>query len=371
MNSISRRAQIGMSLIELMIAATIGLLLLTGLVAIFSNASQGQRELQQAAVQIESGRYAMDVLTQDLHHAGFYGQYFIAPSGTTLPDPCDLDQADIQGAMRIPVAIYRASSTSTSAVSSLATCTGKGITALNVKNGSDILVVRRAETTPLSAGQTATANDVYLQANPVTAEIQFSGSGPAALPSPQTKKANGSTAATVTGKDGNGAELRKYRTHIYFVAPCSVPAGGGTVCSSSSDDGGKPIPTLKRLELGAGSGGNPAYSVVPIAEGVDYFKVDLGLDTSPASINSATSSIGDGAPDSYSNSPSAAEHVNAVTAKIYLVTRNPEATSGYADAKVYALGVTGTVGPLSDPYKRHAYAGEVRLVNLSSRREIP
>ena len=35
------------------------------------------------------------------------------------------------------------------------------------------------------------------------------------------------------------------------------------------------------------------------------------------------------------------------------------------------IGLAGTFGPRNDTYKRHAYAGIVRLVNPSARREIP
>ena len=47
------------------------------------------------------------------------------------------------------------------------------------------------------------------------------------------------------------AAIRRYRTHIYFVAPCSVPFDGSNppICTGPSDDGGRPIPTLKRLEV--------------------------------------------------------------------------------------------------------------------------
>src|SRR6266853_1707867 len=78
----------GFSLIELMIAMTIGLLILAGLVTLFVNTSQSQQALQRSAQQIENGRYAMDVLIQDLHHAGYYGRYSAYSDGTTLPDPC-------------------------------------------------------------------------------------------------------------------------------------------------------------------------------------------------------------------------------------------------------------------------------------------
>ncbi|HEY5899155.1 MAG TPA: PilW family protein [Burkholderiales bacterium] len=355
----------GFSLIELMIAMTLGLVLLAVLATVFSSSSESQRALQRNAAQIESGRFAMDMLTQDLHVAGYYGQMGIQPNTATLPDPCLVTTAaQIKAAMTAPVQLYRAVDLVSIPDTSATTC-GTWLNNSNVKPGSDILVIRRAETSVVAIGQTALSNEVYLQATSGDYEIQF-GNGSALL---ALKKADGND--TVLRKlDNTAAEIRKYRTHIYFVARCSVPGGGGDVCGAANDDGGTRIPTLKRLELTV-SGTTRTFVVTPIAEGVDYFKVDVGLDTSPPAVNAATNSIGDGAPDSYTNAPSAADHANIVTAKIHMVVRNPEPSAGFLDDKTYALGLIGSVGPIGDRYKRHGYVSEIRLTNLSARREIP
>ena len=57
------RGHSGFSLVELMIAMTIGLLLLSGLAAIFVNSSDANRELQKTAQQIENGRYAIETVS--------------------------------------------------------------------------------------------------------------------------------------------------------------------------------------------------------------------------------------------------------------------------------------------------------------------
>jgi type IV pilus assembly protein PilW len=52
-----------------------------------------------------------------------------------------------------------------------------------------------------------------------------------------------------------------------------------------------------------------------------------------------------------------------------LLARNNDITAGYQDTKTYNLGGAGTVGPLNDSYKRHAYNELVRVINPSGRRE--
>lgn len=363
----TRRGQGGFSLMELMIAVAIGLGLLTALISVFTSSSQSQTELSQSAQQIENGRYAMDALTQDAHHAGYFGRYFSTASGTTLPDPCLTgDAAALQSAMVFPVQGIRAANLSTAAALTGTTC-ATWLTSANLKAGSDILVVRRAGTSPLAVGDVATANDAYVQASNAAVEVQF-GAG-AAITS--ASKADGSTAATVTTRTGTAAEIRKYNVRIYFVAPCSIPSGGGSLCTGSSDDGGRPIPTLKRLELGVNSAGTRTFNIVPVAEGVETFKVEYGIDDSPNSANASTGLIGDGAPDRYVAAPSVAELTNAVTLRAWLVVRNPNPTAGHLDDKTYTVGTGLSTTTANDNYKRKAYSGELRLVNLSARRENP
>src|SRR5678809_1005243 len=83
------------------------------------------------------------------------------------------------------------------------------------------------------------------------------------------------TAFNLMNKDPTKyAPIRKYHVHIYFVAPCSVPTGGGTVCTGSSDDNGRPIPTLKRIELAS----NGTMNVISLVEGIENLQVDYGID---------------------------------------------------------------------------------------------
>src|ERR671936_2509552 len=70
-----RQRACGFSLVELMVALTIGLLLLTALATIFANSSRMQREVTLSAQQIENGRYAIDLVSEDVRHAGFWGYY--------------------------------------------------------------------------------------------------------------------------------------------------------------------------------------------------------------------------------------------------------------------------------------------------------
>ncbi|HEY9397526.1 MAG TPA: PilW family protein [Burkholderiales bacterium] len=358
--------QRGITLIELMIALTLGLLLSMGIGAIFVNSSQAQREYHRMAQQIEDGRYAMDVLTQDVHHAGYYGPYFKLPGPLAAPDPCAVSDASSAISNALPFAIQAYSAADYSSRPDLSgTSCGTWLPDANLLPGSDVVVVRRADTRALTIGSTPTANEVYLQVNPVQGQVQFG----AETPLTAASTANGA-AATVLKRDGGAADIHKLHVHVYFVAPCSVANGGGAVCTGANDDRGQPVPTLKRLELTA-VGGVTTMNTVTIAEGVEAFQVDYGIDDSPAAVNDLTGSIGDGAPDRYVGAPTAAEMPNIVTGRLHILTRNRERSSGHSDTKTFELGSAGTLGPFNDGFKRHAYVAVVRIINMSSRREIP
>ena len=156
----------------------------------------------------------------------------------------------------------------------------------------------------------------------------------------------------------------------------------------SSDLG---IPTLVRSELGV-SGGAPAQqAAVPLVEGIEGFRLEVGVDSlseTGAAIDytaapnwqdtarTIVTNRGDGIPD---GSPpfahcaggcSVSQLTNVLAARVYVLARSNEATPGYTDTKTYTLG-TQTLGPFNDGFKRHVFSTTVRFVNITSRRETP
>ena len=385
------RRQAGLSLVELMISITIGLLITAGLVTVFANSSNTQYELRRTAQQIENGRYAMDILIQDLQVAGFYGSFRKLVAPTAIPtNPCTTTLTDLQGDINVPVQAYAASSATAQAA--LAAGCATAIPSADLAAGSDVLVIRRADTTAVDVknGEVTPKGRIYLQVNPATYEFQ-TGNGAATS---CTTKADGATAATITRRCQYpnstdtcsatcpvepGGYIRPFHVHIYYVSPCNVFASGQTKCTAAAD-GGRPIPTLKRLEMST-DGTNANFQSIAIAEGVEFMKIAYGVDDTPSAINLDTGLIGDGSPDRYVTSIVLADLPNVVTARVDLLVRNPEPSLGYSDSKSYGLGVDPGIPTnpgvtiagtsLQTNYRRHVYSTEVRLVNMSSRKEIP
>ena len=235
----ARHRQRGLSIMELMIAIGLSLVILTGLSFLFVNSSTSTREFVKSAQQLENGRFAVETLRQDLMLAGFYGRFGVLPDApASIPDPCDLNTAAMYIALPISVQII-------DSTGARPWC----IPAADYVPGTDIIVVRRASTQVVSMGSATVNGETYIQANPILAEIQ-TGNGSIMT---NASAANG-TATLVRNKDSTAAPIRKYNVSIYYVAPCSVPTGGGSTCTGATDDLGKPIPSLKRRYLTVAGG---------------------------------------------------------------------------------------------------------------------
>jgi type IV pilus assembly protein PilW len=338
-----KRRESGFSIIELMVAITLGLMVLAGLASLFANASASRNELERNSRQIENGRFAIELMSDDLRVAGFYGEVNVRALGaaTALPDPCSLVPADWAAA--IPIAVYGYDNGA-----------GKpGCIPGNYKANTDILVVRRVSTCEVGVAgcDPLTSGQPYIQASRCSNQIAIAA---------YRLGLQGSTTWDMQTKACDPAALtlqRRYTVHIYYIA---------------TDNGlGVAIPTLTRLDFtGAG------YTLLPMVEGIEEFQVEYGIDTN-----------GDGDVDGYGADPNNFTIVgcaacaaldnwnNVMSVRLNLLARNIDPSPRYTDTKTYTVGrdqsganITVTPG---GAYRRHAYTGLVRLVNVAQRRDTP
>lgn len=396
---IPRRATIarhdnGFSLVELMIAMTIGLFLVVMMGVLFQNISQANKEQFQAAEQQENGRFAMELLTNDLRTAGYYGEFAaLPPVANALPDPCAIPAAgDITTTTTDSPLAYYVQGSAASGVSVAAavpgTCTA-WIDGASLRPGSDILVIRRLATTklidsdasPQVLSAIASQGEAFAQTTADTLRIQYgSGAVVSGYAGPDGTDPASATPALprLTRKDFSqpvppggvrpttGAYIRPLMVHIYFVANCRQGSGVNGTCTSADDT----IPTLKRLELGFdATTGTTQITLVPLVEGIEFMKVYFGLDTSSIISGHAV----DGIVDSMVSTPTAmADWQNIVVGEIRLISRNDKRSLGYSDSKTYDLGGGITYAPsgADATFKRHALVSRAYIENIGGRREF-
>jgi len=326
--------QQGMTLVELMVGMGIGLMVVAGLAVIFADSSRSGRELEGTSRQIENGRYAADLLVQELAVAGYYGDVPVADAVYTAPDACATALADLGWdgvTKKRPNPMEGKTSTELAAL----TC------ATSPSANNPGIVLRRLDTTPTPKASIDTTKGIaYVQTsqcNTDAANIPYVFS-------------NDTGALTLRDLPCTGAgEVRRYVTRLYYVASCNECTGPGA----------DTIPTLKRAELS----GN-AIVVTPLATGIERIALEYGFDTDK-----------DGIPDKYlkelSGVAGAADNKweNVVTVKAYVLARTAEPTPGYTDTRKYAVGLSGTIGPFSDAFKRKVFATTAKLHNVAGPRE--
>lgn len=384
------RSQSGFTLVELMVAIVIGIFMTLALIALLINVNRNNAEMNKTGLAIENGRFAIHLLQADIAHAGYWGGFVpnfddltltAAPGDVpgAVPDPCkdyiDWTAADRTDLVGIAIQGYEIPSPVPSPT--LSVCASRVI---SPKANTDVLFVRHVETCVpgVDGCPTAKPNELMFQ-------VGRCGDVLAGAPYLMAQYDNALSELTLQARNcATAAEIRRFVSNLYYVRNFSVTAGDG-------------ISTLMRSSFGLVGSSLEHKSAEALVEGVEGFRVEYGIDSlsdsgalvdlgavidwaPPASPTSPpkTSPLnrGDGVPDgnyircTTATPCTAAQLVNAVAAKIYVLVRSEKPTPGYQDTKTYHLGST-TLGPFNDGYKRHLFTQTVRLNNIASRRETP
>ena len=400
----SLRVQQGFTLIELMVSLLLGLLITAALITIYVNISRTNTEMIKTNTLIENGRFAIDILQEDISHAGFWGGYVAqfddltssatpADTPTLLPDPC-LSYSNWvttsgykNSLIGIPIQTYDASPPGCAAI------------VTDKQANTDVLVVRHAEVCLPGVGncESNNASKVYFQSS--YCENEYSATPPLRYVLSNTAtdfalKKRGCIGTPPAATVGTVSDKRKFIANLYYVRTYAVTVGDG-------------IPTLMRSNFDIVNG-MPAFgTATALIEGIEGFRVELGFDgqsrcntntdytTAVSKVNPTTCLVsatttentmpinrGDGVPEGpfrHCNSTSSTFPevnctygllTNTVAVKLYVLTRSRETALGQLDAKQYTLG-GATLGPFNDRYKRHVFQSMVRLTNISGRRETP
>ncbi len=330
--------QSGFSLIELMVAITISLIILAALTVMFVTSSRAREEITRANQQIENGRYAMQVLADDLRLAGYYGGFDPRPDNpdsifaTDPPNPCITTLAALKANLILHVQGYDEGAGITTECNAALT---------NRKAGTDVVVIRRVSTCkagPITDTDCSSlAGHYYFQASHCSTQLNAASAvDPYAADTNAYILAVGATNAAFnrTRKEcdlADPADIRRLITHIYYIDE-----------GSYTDADGRDIPTLVRAEL---KGAN-FNTRTPLAEGIEQMELQYrNVDNDYIDPDTAI----------------AADWRSVTAAELYLLARSTDPSPGHTDTKTYTLG-TDTFTP-GDTYKRHVFQTNVLLSN--------
>jgi len=270
MQAIRRFRCSGVSLIELMVALTIGLVILSGTLAVYMKARDIYSSNEAISRLQEDARYAMNLIESDVRMANYWGlmsrALFIdnsacsgSPTSVSVTGTCGTSVACPSGAVTTDwtfdadnyidglndltanVAIKNATKT--------LSCNAGG-SGGSTAGGTDVLVIRRASADALAPAAAPAANTIYIASTRTSATF-FTGTVPSAY----------SSLGVATPPR---YEVRPFVTSVYYI---------------SKDSTGRPdFPSLRRKQLAAG----PQLADQEMIQGIEDLQVLFGWDTTGA-----------------------------------------------------------------------------------------
>jgi len=323
-----QRQQQGLTLVELMIAMTLGLIMAGGVITLFTfNRHSFNRDEMILRMQ-DDARQGIRELVNDLSMAGYWADLLMP--ATITPD-LSLAVATDCGPAGVANWIFQTVTPGTGENQSLVVVDNATAATANarfsclgaeVRPGTDIVAIKRV------AGARAPAvlanNSVYLRTNG-TVGLLF------------REPANVPPAVPVPAPFSDW----EYRPTIYYVRNFAVvPADG--------------IPTLCRKILQFG--GVPNVETECLAQGIENLQIEYGLDTD-----------GDGDPNAFIPNPTPAQLQTAVAAQISVLARSTNNDRQYTNGKTYTLSNAPAYQP-NDSFYRRVYTLNIGLRNLKTLR---
>jgi type IV pilus assembly protein PilW len=361
--------QYGVTLIELMVAMTLGVIVLGSAIQMFSANKQSYRLSTALARVQEDGRFAMASMARDIRMAGYVGcdsrqQITVNTVATGTPPSVDLGTNAVFG--------YDNGTGWWSGVTPPKDHLGRDLTICDAVGGgtatcqtSDIVqLIRGSETgVALSTDMASAADTIRVRTadfSSIEPGITVGGNAPAnedLVLVTDCRRADlfRTTASAVVGTERaltpNAVLQQAYRAGSivtplvsanYFIADDNVDENG--------DGTPDPIPALYRIGT---TDGGVAPAALPIAKGVEMMRVTYGIDTG-----------GDEFADTYTNSAGVTDWSRVVSARISLLLKSKD--DFVTDSPVPVTFVDGTVvnaGAGADRRLRLVFSTTVTLRN--------
>jgi type IV pilus assembly protein PilW len=333
-----RRSNAGFSLIELLIAMTIGLVILAVLGNVFSSTSHSRTELDQVTRLMENSRFAVDILSEDAKHAGFYGT-FEPPSDAIFTDaaPCDFDAIDVMRLGWGPNAVPQRFPSQLRGWDDAAAGTAALGCLPNRVPGTDVMMINRVGSAPTALAALDLRN-VYVQSSQCPND---------AVPLRVSNSVAQFTLRTAACNAALPAPIRRHIARTYYIASCS---------DCAANDG---LPSLRRAEFVDG-----ALRVTTLAEGVENMQVEYGFDID-----------NNGTPDVYLTTPTTdgtptSFWSNVTALRLHLLLRATARSSTFDNAAItFDMGPGHAAVPCPAGFRCRLVTTTLRLANVAGRRD--
>jgi type IV pilus assembly protein PilW len=306
--------QKGFTLLEILISLSVGIILVGGVMSAFVGMRTTSAETSSIGELQENGRFALNILTDDLLRQDFWGDYTgtfdlaslsVSPDADSLSNDCNGEGLNNSTFPRA-TGHFRTLWGETAATSSVIDCID------DAKIGSDVLQLKRVISSPVT---TTTANNYYLATNMNTGVV-FTGT---AIP------------------EVDNSQVWEYQHHVYYVKEETV--------------NGVTFPVLMQGRL------TTDMTFGPIIDGVEMIRFMYGIDTTGDGIINAYISADDVTEDQWDN----ADDINILAVRIFVLTRSVRRDFDYSNTNTYLLGDLEVT--MDDNYRRLLLSTTVTLYN--------
>lgn len=328
------RREAGLSLIELMVALSIGLFLLAGAITVFGKTRDLQRTNEAAARLQESARYAMAQIEADLRMANHFG----LNSRPDLIERAARPGETLDAAINPYAGVISACGNNwavnlTAYVEGDNNGYGLGCAAFGTASASaDVLTVRRAGTENVTdLGQFAAATGRFHVLSSRVQGIILDPADTAAWP--------GAHVPCVGPPMSCLTQIRPLLVHSYYVSQDSDRRNG--------------LPSLRRKQLDFDAAANaPVIRDVEITSGIEGLQFALGVDSNE-----------DQNADYYVDPDVAIPAAASVVAiRVWLLARAEQPDFAFTDDRAYQYGDFGPVTP-NDNFRRLLVSKTIALRN--------
>lgn len=317
--------QLGFSIIEFMIAVLLGIVLTSGVISVYIESKRNYSYDDEVARLQENGRYAINLLRNELTQAGYWGgRLDTIPSAAVTTDCVSAGNWALQIGDPVDLIDTFASSLTTAKGEDISAC----LESSEIQLGTDIVSVKR------TAGQ-ATLKNGDFPAGVIAADtsqwyLRVEDYGKTVS---WVYLDNSGTIPSAEETADSGFDYWEYYAKVFYIRNFAETAGDG-------------IPTLAveylkgdKMDTGA------------MVRGVEDMQIEFGIDGGV-----------DNTPDQYKDSPTASDLERIVSARIYLLVRSEIELPGYTNTKIYTLG--GKVLPAkNDGFMRKVYSTTVQMRN--------
>ncbi len=304
----------GFSLVELMIALLLGLLLMSGIIAVYLEGKNNFVQDEAISRVQENGRFALRLLSREIAMGGFYGGA-TEPAAITSPTAGDACTTWLLNPGQV-IETYNKAGTGTGENAAFGTCFGSpsGVVA-----DTDVIAVRRASDQPVILHGQWQTGFAALTAGQYYLHTDNSGRGLSEI------KLDSALSTSTLTATGSTADVWDYFGRIYYIG---TENGVPSLCTRGAQDTAQTC----------------------LVSGVESLQLELGVDRK-----------GDGIPDEFISDAVAATGVNVATVismRIHLLVRSQDPVRNFpAQSRTWVLGDQTLT--TNDQYYRRVFTATV------------